>query len=108
VARPSAGGMAISLHTGPGSDLVGFRVWREVDGRQELLTPGLVAGPVLTSRATLLAGAEPGWLDRRPVPGARYLVESLHVDGSTRWSTAAPGPGRLRRSSPPCSRQRRA
>src|SRR5262249_11093004 len=66
----------------------------ELGGRRELLTPGLVAGPVLTSRATLLAGAEPGWVDRRPVAGARYLVEALHVDGSTRWSTATPGPGK--------------
>ncbi len=93
-ARSSPGGMAISLHAVPGSDLVGFRVWRELDGRRELLTPGLVAGPVLTTRATLLAGAEPGWVDGHPVPGARYLLESLHVDGSTLWSVAAPRPGK--------------
>jgi hypothetical protein len=91
--RGSASGPVVSVRSGPGSDLVGFRVWREVSGRRELLTPGLVAGPVLTSRATLLAGSDSGWQDRAARPGARYLVESLHVDGSTRWTYAVPAGG---------------
>ena len=47
----------------------------EVGGRRDLLTPGLVAGPVLTSRAALMAGSEPGWIDSRPLAGATYLLD---------------------------------
>jgi len=91
--RSSASGPVVSVRSGPGSDLVGFRVWREVSGRRDLLTPGLVAGPVLTSRAMLLAGSEAGWQDRGARPGATYLIESLHLDGRTRWTYAAPSEG---------------
>ncbi|HEY1905508.1 MAG TPA: C25 family cysteine peptidase, partial [Myxococcaceae bacterium] len=91
--RGSAGGPVISVRSGPGSDLVGFRVWREASGRRELLTPGLVGGPVLTSRAMLLAGSEAGWQDRSAKAGGTYLIESLHLDGSTRWTYATPGGG---------------
>jgi len=92
--RWSPDGAAISIRSGAASDLIGFRVWREAAGRRELLTPGLIAGPALISRAALLAGSESGWLDRQPVPGATYLVESLHLDGSTHWTTAAPASGK--------------
>ncbi len=92
--RWSSGRAVVSWRLGPASDVVGFRVWREVGGRRELLTPGLVAGPVLTSRAALMAGSEPGWIDSRPLAGATYLLESLHQDGSTRWTSAAPASGK--------------
>ena len=91
--RDSARGPVVSLRSGPVSDLVGFRVWRETSGRRELLTPGLIAGPVLTTKA-VLAGNDVGWEDRHAPAGASYLVESLHLDGRTRWTraTAASGP----------------
>ena len=92
--RWSGGHAVVSWRLGPTSDVVGFRVWREAGGRRELLTPGLVAGPVLSSRATPMAGSEPGWVDRRPVSGARYLIESVHTDGSTRWAPATPASGK--------------
>jgi len=92
--RWSGGRAVVSWRLGPASDVVGFRVWREAGGRRELLTPGLVAGPVLTSRATLMAGSEPGWVDSRPVSGATYLIESLHTDGSTRWTSATSASGK--------------
>ncbi len=91
--RRSGTALAVSVRSGPRSDLVGFRVWREAAGQRELLTPGLVEGPVLTSRASLLAGSESGWVDARPVPGANYLIEALHLNGRTTWSRAAPGAG---------------
>jgi len=92
--RSSSTAASISWALEPTSDVVGFRVWREAAGRRELLTPGLVAGPALSTRATMLAGSEPGWVDRRPVPGASYLVESLHRDGTVRWSRASPTSGK--------------
>jgi len=91
--RSSSRGAVVSVRSGPTSDLVGFRVWREVSGRRELLTPGLVSGPVLTTRAALLGGSEVGWEDRRAMPGAAYLIESLHLDGQTRWTRATPAGG---------------
>ena len=91
--RGSANGPVVSVRSGAGSDLVGFRVWREVSGRRELLTPGLVAGPALTSRSMLLAGNEVGWQDRNARTGATYLIESLHLDGSARWTSATPTGG---------------
>ncbi|HEY1333511.1 MAG TPA: hypothetical protein VGF31_04575, partial [Myxococcaceae bacterium] len=91
--RDSARGSVVALRSGPVSDLVGFRVWREVSGRRELLTPGLIAGPVLTTKA-VLAGNDVGWEDRHPRVGASYVVESLHLDGHRRWTRAtwAAGP----------------
>ena len=92
--RSSGSVASISWTLEPNSDVVGFRVWREAAGRRELLTPGLIAGPALSTRATMLAGSEPGWVDRRPVPGATYLVESLHRDGAVRWSRASQASGK--------------
>jgi hypothetical protein len=92
--RSSSSAASISWPLEPNSDVVGFRVWRDAAGRRELLTPGLVAGPALSTRTTMLAGSEPGWVDRRPVPGATYLVESLHRDGSIRWSRANQASGK--------------
>ena len=99
--RSSGSAASISWALEPTSDVVGFRVWREAAGRRELLTPGLVAGPLLSTRATMLAGSEPGWVDSRPVPGASYLVESLHRDGTVRWSRASQASGKP----PPTSAQ---
>ena len=99
--RSSGAVASISWPLEPTSDVVGFRVWREAAGRRELLTPGLVAGPALSTRATMLAGSEPGWNDIRPVPGATYLVESLHRDGTVRWSRASKASGKP----PPTSAQ---
>ncbi len=92
--RISGSGAAVSWKLEPGSDVVGFRVWRESAGRRELLTPDLVAGPVLSSRATLLAGSELGWLDARPPFGAQYFVEALRLDGTTEWLRATPAGGK--------------
>jgi len=92
--RWSPEGAAVSIRSSAGSDLVGFRVWRESAGRRELLTPGLIAGPALISRAALMAGSESGWVDRQPLAGATYLVESLHLDGSIRWTPATPSSGK--------------
>jgi hypothetical protein len=72
-------------------DSVGFRIWRESNGRRELLTPGFVEGPVLTSRATALAGHGYAWEDRRPVARATYWVEALKLDGRTVWHPVAAG-----------------
>ena len=94
VVRSSAAGALLSWDLGPTSDVVGFRVWRQAGTTRELLTPGLVAGPLLATRATLIAGSQPGWVDPRPVAGATYLVESLHRDGSIRWTPAVAGSGR--------------
>lgn len=93
--RTAGAGAAISWKLEPGSDVVGFRVWRDSGARRELLTPGLVAGPVLGTRATLLAGSEVGWVDRAPVAGAHYWVESLHLDGRTAWLRASPTGGKV-------------
>ncbi|HZJ54335.1 MAG TPA: C25 family cysteine peptidase [Myxococcaceae bacterium] len=88
VVRRSAQGAKISFRAGPSSDLVGFRIWRDSTRGRELLTRGLVAGPVLVSRATLLAGSDLDWVDLRPVPGGRYWVEALRLDGATEWAPA--------------------
>ena len=58
--RRSGSAMAVSVRSGSGSDLVGFRVWRESAGRRELLTPGLVEGP-----GTHFAGCAGGRLRAR-------------------------------------------
>jgi len=92
--RASPAGTVLSWRLAPTSDVVGFRVWRVAAGRRELLTPGLVAGPVLASRETLLAGSEVGWVDSGPLPGASYEVESLHRDGSVHWATARQATGK--------------
>ncbi|HZJ54336.1 MAG TPA: C25 family cysteine peptidase [Myxococcaceae bacterium] len=92
--RLAGGAAAVSWKLEPGSDVVGFRVWRDSAGLRQLLTPDLVAGPVLTSRATLLAGSDVGWVDVRPIAGAQYWVESLHLDGTTELRRATPAAGK--------------
>jgi uncharacterized protein (TIGR03382 family) len=93
--RPTDRGTAVSWRTGPGMDVVGYRVWREVGGQRTLLTPSLVAGPVMQSRASALAGRSYDWEDLHPVAGARYWLEALHTSGKTTWNVATAVPGKV-------------
>jgi uncharacterized protein (TIGR03382 family) len=90
----SSSGAAVSWRLQPDSDIVGFRVWRDSAGERQLVTPDLVAGPVLSGQSALRAGSEVGWLDQHAPFGAQYWLEALHVDGSTEWVRAMPGSGK--------------
>ena len=93
--RATNRGTVVSWRAGPGLDVVGYRVWREAGGQRTLLTPSLVAGPVMQSRASALAGRSYDWEDLRPIAGARYWLESLHTSGKTTWDAATAVPGKV-------------
>ena len=85
----------MSWRTGPGLDVVGYRVWREVGGQRTLLTPGLVAGPVMQSRASALAGRSYAWEDlasgRRRALLARVAPHQRQDDLGRRHGGAGQG-----------------
>ena len=70
-------------------------------GRRELLTPGLVAGPALSTRATMLAGIRAG-LGRPPAGSRRDLPRRVAAPGRDRPLVAGE-PGL--REAPPTSAQ---
>jgi len=76
----------VSWRTGYEVDNLGFHVYREVNGQQVRVTPGLVAGSALFVGATpLTAGRSYSWWDRSPVAGASYWLEEWELSGEKRW-----------------------
>jgi hypothetical protein len=79
-------GVLVSWRTGFEVDNLGFHIYREVNGQQVRVTPGLVAGSALFVGATpLTAGRSYSWWDRSPVPGASYWLEEWELSGEKRW-----------------------
>ena len=65
-------------------------------GRRALLTPGLVAGPLLTSARRCSPAPQPGWVDRRPGPGCHLSRRVTAPGRNTRWTPAIARPGKPR------------
>ncbi len=68
------------------SQNLGFRVWREVGGKRELVTPGLIAGFTLRSRVERASGQSYVWHDRSAPNGGTYWVEAIDVQGRSDWT----------------------
>ncbi|MBV8517447.1 MAG: hypothetical protein JO197_08605 [Acidobacteria bacterium] len=66
---------------------LGYRVWRELNGRRQLLTKSPVAGSSFLAGATttLGAGNTYRWLDATARRDARYVVEEIDLHGRSVW-----------------------
>lgn len=75
--------------TGDEAGNLGFNVYREANGKRQLLNSAPIAGNALRSSAELVAnGSDYTWTDKETVPGAVYYLEDLDVDGSANLNGA--------------------
>jgi hypothetical protein len=99
----SNGEVGLSWNTGFEADNLGFRVWRESNGKRELITGnGLVAGSALLAGTTLTAGNRYAWRDgaiKRGKAGTTvsYWLEDIDLNGKSSWN----GPFELKSSKEP-------
>lgn len=72
-------------------DNLGYNVYREQDGQRVLLTPSLIAGSAVQAGPgiALSAGNSYAWREKFPGRGgveqARYWLESVDLNGKSRW-----------------------
>lgn len=64
-------------------DNLGFNVYRESGSQRARLNKALIAGSTLIAGAEVPAGFSYRWMDRKPVTGAVYWIESVDLDGTT-------------------------
>jgi hypothetical protein len=99
----SNGEVGLTWNTGFEADNLGFRVWREVNGKRELVTGnGLVAGSALLAGTTLTAGNRYAWRDGAITRGkagttVSYWLEDIDLNGKSSWN----GPFELKTSRQP-------
>ncbi len=78
-------GNSVELKWSTGNEVgnLGFNVYREVDGKRQLLNSAPIAGNALRSSVQLQAsGSDYIWTDKDFVQNAVYYLEDLDVDGS--------------------------
>ncbi len=65
-------------------DNLGFNVYREVNGKRELVNRALIAGGSLKTTANLVAtGDYYSWTDNNPKSGAIYYLEDIDMKGNS-------------------------
>lgn len=79
------GQIGLTWNTGFEADNLGFRIWRENNGKRTLVTPALVAGNALMAGTTLTAGNRYAWRDTGTGGGA-YWLEDIDLNGTSRWN----------------------
>ena len=77
-------GVRIEWATGGESKNLGFNVYRESNGRRELINPTLIAGSAIKSTATLqVTGGNYGWTDNGFYSvNPTYWLEDIDLDGT--------------------------
>jgi uncharacterized protein (TIGR03382 family) len=81
----SPGATEVAWEAGTEIRNLGYRVFREENG-QRVPVSGLIAGSALRASVDPLAGRNYSFVDSRSQPGARYWIESIDVNGTSRWS----------------------
>jgi Peptidase family C25 len=86
------GGTLIEWRTGFEIDNLGFRLYREQDGKRALLTSQILAGSALLTgqRTPLTAGKPYAWWDKANLESpanqaARYWLEEMDLEGNSLW-----------------------
>ena len=65
-------------------DNLGFNVYREVNGKRELINRAMIAGSSLKTTANLVAtGDYYSWTDANPKSGAIYYLEDIDMKGNS-------------------------
>jgi hypothetical protein len=76
--------VSLKWSTGGESQNLGFNVYRETNGKRELLNAAPVAGSALRASVDLVASGESyGWIDADAKLGAVYYLEDIGIDGTT-------------------------
>lgn len=75
-------GVLLEWQTGFESDNLGFNVWREREGKRELVNNSLVAGSALMTQAKLHSGFDYRWFDANATKDTVYYVEAIDLNGS--------------------------
>jgi hypothetical protein len=78
-------GVFIEWRTGLEVSHLGFRLFREQEGRRELLTPQLIAGSALKAGADLQSGESYAWWDEAAGKEATYWLEDIDLSGQSTW-----------------------
>jgi hypothetical protein len=78
-------GTLIEWRTGREVRNLGFRLYREDDGKRELITPQLIAGSALKAGADLQSGGDYTEWDGAANPNASYWLEDLDLKGQSTW-----------------------
>jgi hypothetical protein len=106
-ATSGRGGVLLEWRTGFELDNLGFNLYRERQGDRTLVNPSLIAGSLLSAGqgVALTAGRPYIWRDPQGTPDSLYYLESVDLNGQTRWhgpfmpvpgSTGSKGPQDLR------------
>ncbi len=75
-------GVLLEWETGFESDNLGFNVYREREGRREMVNDSLVAGSALMTQAKLQSGFEYRLFDANGSNDAVYYIEAVDLDGT--------------------------
>ena len=75
-------GILVEWQTGRESDNLGFNVYREQNGKRELITKNIIAGSALTASENLLSEQNYSWLDANGDQNSTYFIESVDVRGA--------------------------
>lgn len=82
-----AGAVRITFSTATEFNSVGHRVWRETNGRREIVNEQIIAGSLFAvSNGALPAGSEYVAYDRSPSRDAFYWIETLDINGQSQWN----------------------
>lgn len=77
-----ANGNLIKWETGFESDNLGFNVYRENQGKRELVNNSLVSGSALMTQARLQSGFNYQWFDVNAPNDTDYYIEAVDLDGT--------------------------
>jgi Peptidase family C25/SdrD B-like domain len=78
----------ITWATGSEFNNLGFNVYRENDGKRELLTKTPIAGAAFRASELQASGEAYQWIDNNPVKGAMYSVEDVDMSGAATMHAA--------------------
>lgn len=75
-------GVLVQWQTGMETDNLGFNIYREHNGKRELVTQNLVAGSALLTEAQLLSGQSYSFFDASGGESASYSIEAVDLNGA--------------------------
>lgn len=83
-AYTDGGSVSLKWTTGGEAGNLGFNIYRETNGRRELINSAPIAGSALRSSVELQASGESyDWNDDEPKLNSAYYLEDIDIDGTT-------------------------
>ena len=78
-----SGGVLVNWRTGNEANNLGYRLYRERDGKRVSVSKDIIAGSSLFSAASLSSGYRYGWYDADGQAGDNYWLEDIDLAGNT-------------------------